>query len=255
VPDSEKRIEAVGRLFVVADGMGGHEGGAVASRLAIDTLKDTFRKTRSIDPWTVLHDGFGAANKAVLETAESQGLRGMGTTLTAMIVKGRRAYIAHAGDSRCYRVRRSTIVALTEDHSFVNRLLKDGLINDEEAKAHSHRNVITNAVGMKDMRLQPTDDLIEVGDVFVLCTDGVHKVVAPETIVEIAEKNQAPQTIAQKLIDAAKPQADDNMTALVVRVAALSGDADPTAATPTATSPVLPVSPTEKIPRNDRSGS
>lgn len=221
IPADARTLADRGRLFVVADGMGGHDGGAVASRMAVETLASTFRDAATSDPWTILTEGFAAANQAILAAAEGEGLHGMGTTLTAMILKGRRVYIAHAGDSRCYRLRGSELTLLTEDHSFVNRLLRDGLINDEEAREHSHRNVITNAVGMKDMHVEPRDDLVEAGDVYLLCSDGLHKALDAGTISGILARDQETQAAADRLIEAARPRADDNISVVIVRILAL----------------------------------
>ena len=143
--------DAFGRradLYLVADGMGGHRGGDVASRLAVERI---LALAEGLDPLTELRAGFEAANRAIREHAQANAdCDGMGTTVAALIMTPDRAHLAHIGDSRIYRLRGRELTLLTRDHSLVEELVRQGSLSAEEARSHPQRNVVTRALGTAD---------------------------------------------------------------------------------------------------------
>ncbi len=176
-------------LFAVADGMGGHSAGEIASDLAIRTfqtecLQQLFGQHPD-SPRTILAAAFNLANSKVLESAGQKELKGMGTTLTAALVLGGDMYVAHIGDSRCYILNSREIIQITKDHSFVQQLLDAGAITQEEAYNHPRRNEITRALGCSE-NIAP--DLYQVklyaDDIILLCSDGLHGMLHSDKIME-----------------------------------------------------------------------
>jgi PPM family protein phosphatase len=222
-PESDERFNRRGRLLVVADGMGGHVGGQVASGIAVDALRDVFLNGQSDDLHDLLVEGFSRAQQLIIEkTTQSPELRGMGTTCTAAIVHQGQLSYGHIGDSRLYLIRRGQPSQVTEDHSLVNRLLKEGSITPEQAAVHEDRNVLTAALGM------PTENIsadfsdkpipLEVGDGIVLASDGLHGLVNPDEIREAVEK-ETPYQACHSLVELAKLRGGpDNITVQILRV-------------------------------------
>ena len=187
-PDDDLEFARRGRLIVVTDGMGGENGGELASRVAAEAIRDTFLVSEETDPRQVLIEGFACGHAAILHLAEKMPeLKGMGTTCCAGIVRDRKFYYGHAGDSRIYLLRDGVADQLTEDHSLVARIVREGLITEEQAKRHEQRNVITQALGV-DLDSVPGEfppdplDLI-VNDVVLFCTDGLHGMIEGEEMV------------------------------------------------------------------------
>jgi PPM family protein phosphatase len=198
-------------LFAVADGMGGARGGDVASSLALEILRG--------DGPTELIETIKQANQRVLERAESdRDLRGMGTTLTAVVTEDAKAHVAHVGDSRAYLLRDGNLQQLTEDHTLVQRMVREGKITPEEARRHPQRSVITRALGVEGNL--PVDELtleMQPGDRLLLCTDGLTSMVQRERIEEILAGEDDPQAACDRLIDAAnRAGGDDNVTVIVL---------------------------------------
>jgi serine/threonine protein phosphatase PrpC len=214
-----------GPLWVVADGMGGHAAGEVASRLAVETLLSSWTGRPPGPPPSALRIGVREANATVHDAGMETGRRGMGTTITAMTLGGREAVIAHVGDSRAYIVRDGQCRQLTTDHSRVAELLRMRLITAEQAADHPARSMLTRSLGA-DMLVQV--DLIKepvnTDDVFVLCTDGMWDMVGRSEIAEVSAAIggadvQTPIDAARRLVHSAiKKGATDNVTAVVVRV-------------------------------------
>jgi protein phosphatase len=198
-------------LFAVADGMGGARGGDVASSLALEILQD--------DRAASLVETIKQANQRVLERAESdRDLRGMGTTLTAVVADDAKARVAHVGDSRAYLLREGNLQQLTEDHTLVQRMVREGRITAEEARRHPQRSVITRALGVEeDLSVDELTLDMHPGDRLLLCTDGLTSMVEGERIREILGGEDDPQTACDRLIDAAnRAGGDDNVTVIVV---------------------------------------
>lgn len=221
-------------LFVVADGMGGHAGGGTASRLAIDTIDAQLRHAWEdpVGPFhrdvslqdsplpDVLRLAVDAACGAIFRKARDEPeLSGMGTTVTALVLKGRDAFFAHVGDSRAYLVRGGLIQQISEDHSLVNEQIKAGVITPEEAKHSRFRNVITRSVGFEESVLVDVMGLVaEVGDTFVLCSDGLANLVADDEIRD-AVRAIPLDDLPDSLIALANDRGgDDNITVVCVRL-------------------------------------
>ena len=214
-----------GPVFVVADGLGGHAAGEVASRLAGETVVHGWRKTKSPVPKPALRDVVRAANTAVYDASLESGRRGMGTTLTALTLNGHEAVIAHVGDSRAYLVRKGTCRQLTADHSRVGEMLRMKLISPEQAANHPARSQLTRSLG-GDPTVQVdvvTTDVAE-DDTLILCSDGLWDSVSRQELADAAGRiggDTVPTLVeaVDTLVDLAlKRDAPDNVTVVVVRV-------------------------------------
>jgi serine/threonine protein phosphatase PrpC len=213
-------------LFAVADGMGGHRGGDVASKLALDTLKKAAKGS------TALPEVVKEANEAVFrKAAGDRALTGMGTTLTAVLAEGEHLRLAHVGDSRAYLVRDGELQRITKDHTLVERMVDEGRITREDAEIHPQRSILTRALGV-DEEVQIDQATIEArpGDRVVLCSDGLTGMVGEDRILEILSQNDDPQTASDALVDAANEAGGvDNVTVVVIDVV---NGADKSPATP-----------------------
>src|ERR1043165_8723904 len=150
-PAEERESHPGGRLLVVADGMGGHRGGATASRLAGETVKAQYLGSETTDIASALRDALTRANARIFSEAQANpDLRGMGTTTSALAVRNGEGWFAHVGDSRIYRVRNDDIKQLTEDHSLVASMVREGLITPKEAETHPRRNVLQRSMGVSE---------------------------------------------------------------------------------------------------------
>jgi protein phosphatase len=210
-------------LYAVADGMGGHRGGEVASELALETVEALASAGKG-----GLADQVRAANRAVFERSMSdRAVSGMGTTLTAVTVDDERAHLAHVGDSRAYLLRAGALRQLTEDHTLVNRMVKAGEISPEEAEVHPHRNVVTRALGTEPSVQVDEDDVpLLAGDRLLLCSDGLSNMVTTDQIQAILEANPSAQDAATRLVRAANRAGGvDNITVIVVDAHDDEGDA------------------------------
>lgn len=204
-------------LFAVADGMGGHRGGEVASKLALETLEHLFRRGKGGG----LADQVQEANRAVFERQRfDRRVAGMGTTLTVAVHEGDRVRLAHVGDSRAYLFRGGELRLLTEDHTLVRQMMNEGEITGAEAEVHPYRSVLTRALGV-DPRVAVDEGMIEVrdGDRVLLCTDGLTGMLTEDQIRAILDAAPDPQDAANRLIRAANRAGGiDNITALVLDV-------------------------------------
>jgi PPM family protein phosphatase len=217
-------FERLGLLAVVADGMGGAEGGQFASRIAVDAVCETYAAAGSEAPQGRLAAAFLEANRRVQQEAQARPLlHGMGTTLTACAIVGRELYFAHIGDSRLLLVRNRECQQLTRDHSLVARLIESGTIRPEEAETHPQKHVLTAAIGVvedlqPDMSASPVP--LETEDVLVLCTDGLWGQMTSREIAEIVSK-ASPQEACKNLVQLAKDRGGpDNITVQVLHVSA-----------------------------------
>jgi PPM family protein phosphatase len=223
-------------LFVVADGMGGHRAGDVASKMATETISDFFRQTASEDvTWPFHFDtnlseeenrlltGIRVANRQIFErSTRSRDHHGMGTTVVGAMFSPRksRIYIGHVGDSRCYRVRDKKIELLTRDHSLVNDYLLAMPDLTEEQRADLPRNVITRALGMQDQVVVDIQhDAPNVGDVYILCSDGLSGMITDDQIRDTIMSSTDIRESCRRLIARANENGgEDNITAVVVRI-------------------------------------
>jgi protein phosphatase len=222
------------RLFVVADGMGGHSSGEIASKIAVDEIGEFFRmtgkdqdatwpfkmdKTRNYDE-NRLSTGIKLANVRIFERASSeQKFRGMGTTIVTVYFNQTHAYVGHVGDSRVYFFRAGTLKQVTEDHSLLNDYLKAKKLTPEEIEAFPHKNVIVRALGMKDTvqvdvsRVEPQE-----GDIFLLCSDGLSGMVTDAAMADVLTKQRDLNAACAQLIDLANANGgNDNVTCVLAR--------------------------------------
>ncbi len=209
-------------VFAVADGMGGHLAGEVASATALEPIRTLDGKVfaEPAEAVAALRDAVVAANARVAQLADSNpSYRGMGTTLTAALVEGKRLHVAHVGDSRAYLLREGQFSQLTDDHTLVQHLIDEGQITREEAASHPQRSVITRAIGVApevDVDSMSLD--LQAGDQFLLCSDGLTGVVADAAIAEVLRDEEDADTAVRALIERANDAGGpDNITVLLLR--------------------------------------
>ena len=223
-------------LFVVADGMGGHVAGEVASRIAVETIQTFIAETAGADKnrtWpfpfepTISLDGnrlkaaFRLANRQIANAmTDAVDLRGMATTASALLASRERACVAHVGDSRIYVLRSGTLEQITSDHSWVEEQVRAGTMTPTAARQHPWRNVVTRALAGGD---DPEIDIVELspkpGERFLLCSDGLFTVVPHDTIVRLLAERVALEAVCEHLIAAANDAGGpDNVTTLVIEV-------------------------------------
>ncbi len=220
-PDHRELLQSRGRLFVVADGMGGHTRGDVASRLAVETLRDTYYEDERSEPLPeALRVSVQIANNAVYrESRLAAGEAPMGTTLTALVIRGDDAFLAHVGDSRAFLVRGRRIRQLTEDHSLVAELVRDGVLSATEAEHHPSAHVILRALGLaEDVTVEVQGPLaLRSGDTLVLCTDGLTRQVKPHELRRLAG-SRPPRRACEGLVSLANERGGpDNITLQLIR--------------------------------------
>ncbi len=217
------------QLLVVADGMGGHRGGATASSTAVATILETFETNSPGGNDTMLREAIESANARIFEMAQSDvELEGMGTTVVALVLDAQHnAMVAHVGDSRAYRCRGGQLEALTTDHSVVAEMQRRGLISAEEASVHPRRNEILRSVGVSaEVEVEVTAVEVASGDRFVLCTDGLSGVVSDEEIATIV-RTQPPEAAVEALISMANERGGpDNITVQILSVPLSHADGD-----------------------------
>lgn len=205
-------------LFAVADGLGGHEAGEVASGVAVAALLDASPARADAK---ALGRAVRAANRAVIRAArEGRGREGMGTTLTAAIAEGTRIAVAHVGDSRAYLLHGDTLERITRDHSMVADMIRQGTLTEEESRSHPNRSVITRALGTDPNMFA---DIFEVdaepGDRLLICSDGLTGMLADERIAEILGDYGDPEMAVRALVDAANEAGGhDNISVIVVDI-------------------------------------
>jgi PPM family protein phosphatase len=221
-PDADEEFARKGRLAIVADGMGGHEGGQEASRIAVETIQEVFSETSGANPQSLLVTGFQIAHERILEYASGHPeFHGMGTTATAIALVGSQLYFAHVGDSRLCLVRGTSLSRLSRDHSYVGRLVENGVISSEEAETHPQRHILTAALGAGTESLPDTPPkpiALQKGDVLVLCTDGLWSLLSESEIQTVVAGRQV-QEACQALIKTAKDRgAPDNITVQLLRI-------------------------------------
>jgi protein phosphatase len=205
--------------------MGGHKAGEIASKMALDNLTGFLRENPGRlleDPTRVLSQAFQQANKAIFAYGREHGeqFRGMGTTLTAALLRGNKLYIAHVGDSRAYLVCGTEIRLLTVDHSLVSELVKNGGITAQEAETHPQRNVLTRAIGTyPSVEVDVCVESINRGDLLILCTDGLSNLVNLEEIKQVAGENEPLVERARHFVDRALERGGaDNITVVLYQM-------------------------------------
>jgi protein phosphatase len=232
--DTASRADGA-RLLVVADGMGGHRGGATASTTATATIVRAFEASSHADIHEMLREGIETANARIFEMAQADSeLLGMGTTVVALAMDaGHRAAVAHVGDSRAYRYRRGRLEALTTDHSVVAEMQRRGLLSEEEASTHPRRNEILRSVGvLGHVEVEVARVEIEPGDRFLLCSDGLSGVISDDEIGAVIRSRSAQESVEALIGLANERGGPDNITVQVLAMDASSHRADTGVTTP-----------------------
>jgi serine/threonine protein phosphatase PrpC len=233
-------IEPEHQCFVVADGMGGHSHGEIASRIAVDAIREFVAKTADedatlpfdLDPRLGRHSNrlraaIRVAHDRVLKAIrQDASLHGMGTTVVGLLVDGDSAAIAHVGDSRAYRLREDKLELLTQDHTWVNEQVVAGFLSEEQARVHPLKNVVTRALGgdaavdidVREWRIRP-------GDLFLLCSDGLTTMLSDHDILERLRSSSQLEEVCGRLVrDANTRGGYDNVSVVLVRVEEAESD-------------------------------
>jgi PPM family protein phosphatase len=210
-------------LYAIADGLGGHAGGGVASRLAVDTLGPEVRSSlqQGVPPREALLRAFRRANAAIRNGARGAGRAGMATTCTAVLLHRGVALLAHVGDSRAYLLRGQTATQLTQDHSLVGELARHGALSLGEAEHHAQRHVLTRALGVADeVDIDSAVEPLHPGDMLVLTTDGLHNAVSDEELARVVRTAADLDEACRTLVGLANARGGmDNATVVVIRIA------------------------------------
>ncbi len=216
-------------VYAIADGMGGHAAGEVASSIAIQALSETIAEPSGETVDRLLVDAFQEGNRRICESVLARGeWRGMGTTIVALVRRNDKVIIGHVGDSRTYLLRDGVLAQLTDDHSWVAEQVRMGLLTDEEAHKHPMRNIVTRAMGNRlELEVDVSEQAVQPGDVFLLCSDGLNSMIGDDLIGDILTANREdPVEACRALIDAANEHGgDDNITVIVLAIGANEGAA------------------------------
>ena len=216
------------RLFAVADGMGGHAAGEIASTMAIEALSESLDRSTwdgggaPREVASALEHAFEEGNRRICESVVARGeWRGMGTTIVALIALDDRAVIGHVGDSRAYLLRNGTLRRLTHDHSWVSEQVRMGLMTDEEAHRHPMRNIVTRALGNRPaLDVDISEAEARPADVFLLCSDGLNSMLTDDEIHRaLLQHDRDPESACRKLVELANSKGgEDNITVIVCRI-------------------------------------
>ena len=201
---TDKPVGHIPNLFVVADGMGGHKAGDFASKYAVQVLEEHIRNNSGMGPEVIITEAVQEANRKIVEKArENTEMEGMGTTLVVATIIEHTLYFANVGDSRLYLIR-DEIKQLSKDHSLVEEMVRLGGINEEEAKHHPDKNIITRAIGAKDdVEVDFFEYRLQKGDVILMCTDGLTNMVDDDEIFRIVKGGRDIVETAMQLVEKA----------------------------------------------------
>lgn len=214
---SDAPVGNLPNLLVVADGMGGHKAGEYASRLAVEVLTQELTESREQGPEAMIRKAITTANYKLMETAKQDPkLYGMGTTLVVATVIERTLYFANVGDSRLYLINEG-IKQLSKDHSLVQEMVRLGGINQEEAKHHPDKNIITRAIGVKEeVKTDFFEYRLKKGDIILMCTDGLSNLVEDEEILHIVKSSRDVVEAVERLIERANLNGGSDNIGIVV---------------------------------------
>ena len=204
-------------LFIVADGMGGHQAGDYASRYAIETFLDFIKHTESASLIRIMDEGISEANRKVLEQSfQHEELSGMGTTFVVAYIENQQLYVANVGDSRLYLIGRE-INQVTDDHSYVAAMMRAGELTKEEARNHPDKNVITRAIGVAwDVKADFFEVDLRPEDRILMCSDGLSNMVDDDTLYDLLTAYKIEDTVDILIEEAKKNGGYDNITAIVI---------------------------------------
>ena len=221
IPNNKKILNNKGILLVLADGMGGNFGGEIASEMAVDIITNNYYKDNSFRIWKSLRNSFYLANSQIYNKAQiTPKLKNMGTTLTAIVLIKNKIYVAHVGDSRCYKLNDNHIKQITEDHSFVMELIKANMISEEEAIDHPKSNMITRAIGTdKIVLVDIIKKKIKQIEHILICCDGLYREISDEKIHEIVYSHNDPSLACEALVQKAIDNGgNDNITVVLAKI-------------------------------------
>lgn len=226
IPKDSQVMAKKGALFIVADGMGGHAAGEVASEIAVDTVSNVYYQDDSEDIPLSLMNAIKRANALIHQRAAENMMRsGMGTTCVAAVLRGGVAYIANVGDSRAYLVRHNQSKQISQDHSWVEEQVRAGLLTKDQARSHAQRNVITRCLGTQpEVEVDIFTEVLQEGDTFVLCSDGLSGPVAEDDLRSIINQYLPSESVYHLVEHANENGGPDNITAIVVCVLELGDD-------------------------------
>ena len=221
-PSDDERFEKLGRLFVVADGVGGHPGGDTAAWTAVEIIHRSYAMSDGADPADALQKAFAQANREIFEESKREShLFGMGTTCTAIALRGAEAWLAHVGDTRAYLLRDGQLLQLTKDHSAAWYLYEEGKVSKREYEKHPKSRVIERSIGFQsrvrvDVSTRPL--AVRPYDILLICSDGLTGPVSDETICQVVRESP-PDEACQKLVELAnRAGGPDNITVQIIRV-------------------------------------
>jgi serine/threonine protein phosphatase PrpC len=219
LPDSAQPADK-GRLFALADGMGGYAHGALASQLALDSLFENFNENHAASTQAALRRGIECANLRIFKTSQQLNAGRMGTTLTAAYIDGDTLQVGHVGDSRLYLVRDHAAACLTSDHTTVGDLVRMRVLTPDKVRGHAQRSILTRAVGLSlFVKVDLGQFRLQEKDCLVLCSDGLWSVVEDHELTSLADEAPTASHLAQSLIDLAlERRTDDNISAVVIYV-------------------------------------
>lgn len=208
-------------VFIVADGVGGHFGGEVASAIAVETVREVINHPKANDfkPKEVINQAYEEASHRIFDRAEHEPkLHGMGTTMVMSYVRDSKIYIGNVGDSRCYLYRKPYIWQLTEDHSLVNEQIRLGMMSEEQARKTIGKNVITRSVGFeRDVFPDLLEREISSGDIYLFCSDGLSGMVSDQDIMQVFNQNAADKAAQILIQKALENGGDDNVTVVIIQ--------------------------------------
>ena len=211
-------LEGNNAIYVIADGMGGHNAGEVASKMTVETIIESIKNKDVKATKEDLIDAINKANERVYHySLSSSNLRGMGTTVTACLIDDNKAWIANVGDSSCFGITNNEIIKITKDHSLVQELVDSGSISENEAANHPKKNIITRAIGTSDKVDVDIFDIIENKyNKYVLCSDGLTNELTKEDIIEVINEEKDLSLACERLVNIAKYKGGrDNITVLL----------------------------------------
>lgn len=220
IPDDELTLASRGQVFVVCDGMGGHAAGQIASELASKTFIDVYLSHPSPSVEDALKEALAAANRYVFLVSRSVAARrGMGTTLTALVLLQDQAYAVQVGDSRMYRLREGELMQITEDHTYMNEMIRMGTLTPEQAAVHPQKHVITRAIGVDESVVCDLYQFtIQEGDTYLLCSDGILNHLDDDAIASVLNNNGPAQASWKLIGQALQGGGSDNATTIVLKV-------------------------------------
>lgn len=214
-------IDPEGRFFIVADGMGGHAGGEVASKLAVDAISEYLAAQWETEttPQKLMQEAIDKANQAIINDQNANPVRSdMGTTIVILIFRDEKPWFCHIGDSRLYRLRGAKLEQISDDHTWIARAIQTGVVNADEARSHPWRHMLLQCLGREDLKgITASEIEWQPGDRFLICSDGLTEDLSDDRIAHQLKSIRNCQQAAQALVESAKLRGGrDNITLVIV---------------------------------------